>query len=174
VAETLIRFLAGERFIPDSVIVLQLLIWFLPFSFINQVTQYVLIAIHQQRALTRAFVMGVMFNLITNLIFVPYFGYRAAAITTILSEWVLLIPFYALIREHLGVVPWLDIVWRPSVAAAVMGLSLWLMGGANFWLLALVGVVVYGATLSLIGGLTQTDMPVLWRATPLRRWLGRE
>jgi O-antigen/teichoic acid export membrane protein len=38
VAHELIMFLAGEKFVPDSVIVLQLLIWFLPFSFINQVT----------------------------------------------------------------------------------------------------------------------------------------
>jgi O-antigen/teichoic acid export membrane protein len=103
VARELILFLAGERFIPDSVIVLQLLIWFLPFSFINQVTQYVLIAINQQRQLTRAFVIGVLFNTITNLIFIPLYGYRAAAITTILSEWSLLIPFYLLADSILPV-----------------------------------------------------------------------
>lgn len=168
VAYELILFLAGERFIPDSVIVLQLLIWFLPFSFINQVTQYVLIAVNQQRALTRAFVIGVLFNLITNLIFVPLYGYQAAAITTILSEWALLIPFYQLVRRHLCPVPWLDIVWRPTVAGGIMGLTLWGLGDMNFLLTVIIASLVYGTALLLVGGLRQPDMAVLWQAIPRR------
>jgi O-antigen/teichoic acid export membrane protein len=169
VARELIFFLAGERFLPDSMIVLQLLIWFLPFSFINQVTQYVLIAINQQRHLTRAFIIGVLFNLITNLIFIPLYGYRAAAVTTILSEWALLIPFYLLVRRHLCVVPWFDIVWRPTLAAAAMGGVLYLLGDINFLLTILVGGVTYLVVLALVGGLTQPDMPMLWRAVPWER-----
>jgi O-antigen/teichoic acid export membrane protein len=176
VARELILFLAGESFLPDSAIVLQILIWFLPFSFINQVTQYVLIAIHQQRHLTRAFIIGVLFNLIANLIFIPLYGYRAAAVTTILSEWALLIPFYLLIRRHLCPVPWFDVAWRPAVAAAVMGTSLWLLGDVNFLATVAVAGMVYPAALALVGGLTQRDMDVIWRAIPvgrLRRKLGR-
>jgi O-antigen/teichoic acid export membrane protein len=167
VARELILFLAGERFLPDSMIVLQLLIWFLPFSFINQVTQYVLIAINQQRHLTRAFVIGVLFNLITNLIFIPFYGYRAAAVTTIFSEWVLLIPFYLLIRKNLCTVPWFDVVWRPTVAAAVMGGALWLIGDVNFLATVAVAGVTYLAALALVGGLKQPDMSIVWRAVPI-------
>jgi O-antigen/teichoic acid export membrane protein len=169
VARELILFLAGERFLPDSMIVLQLLIWFLPFSFINQVTQYVLIAINQQRHLTRAFIIGVLFNLITNLIFIPFYGYRAAAVTTIFSEWVLLIPFYLLVRKNLCTVPWFDVVWRPSVAAAVMGVVLWLVGDVNFLVKVVVAGVTYLTALTLVGGLKQPDMAVVWRAIPLSR-----
>ena len=169
VARELILFLAGERFLPDSVIVLQLLIWFLPFSFINQVTQYVLIAINQQRHLTRAFIIGVLFNLVANLIFIPMYGYRAAAITTVLSEWALLIPFYLLVRKNLCTVPWFDVAWRPAVAAAVMGATLWLIGDINFLATITVAGVVYLAALALVGGLTQQDMAVIWRALPLGR-----
>ena len=123
-------------------IVLQLLIWFLPFSFINQVTQYVLIALNLQRHLTRAFIIGVLFNLLANLIFIPLYGYRAAAIITVFSEWALLIPFYILVRKNLCTVPWFDVTWRPTLAAAVMGAALWLIGDVNF----LVKVVVAGVT----------------------------
>lgn len=168
VAEELILFLAGERFVPDSVIVLQLLIWFLPFSFINQVTQYVLIAINQQRQLTRAFIIGVLFNTITNLIFIPMYGYQAAAITTILSEWSLLIPFYLMIRKNLCVVPWLDISWRPIAAAAMMGLSLWFVGDINFLATLILGSAIYGIGLAAVGGFMQQDMAILWRAIPLK------
>jgi O-antigen/teichoic acid export membrane protein len=176
VARELILFLAGESFLPDSAIVLQILIWFLPFSFINQVTQYVLIAINQQRHLTRAFIIGVLFNLITNLIFIPLYGYRAAAITTILSEWALLIPFYLLVRKNLCTVPWFDVAWRPTVAATIMGGSLWLIGDVNFLVTLAVGGIVYLVALALVGGLTQPDMGVVWRAVPagrLRRKTGQ-
>ncbi len=169
VARELILFLAGERFLPDSMIVLQILIWFLPFSFINQVTQYVLIAVNQQRHLTRAFIIGVLFNLVTNLIFIPLYGYRAAAVTTILSEWALLIPFYRLVRANLCTVPWLDVVWRPAAAAGVMGAVLWLIGDVNFLLTVLVAGGVYFAVLAAVGGLRQPDMHVVWRAIPVRR-----
>ncbi|RMF00476.1 MAG: flippase [Chloroflexi bacterium] len=169
VAHELILFLAGREFVPDSVIVLQLLIWFLPFSFINQVTQYVLIAINQQRALTRAFVIGVVFNTVTNLMFIPLYGYRAAAVTTILSEWALLIPFYLLVRKHLCTVPWFDVAWRPTAAAAVMAGVLWLVGDLNFFVTVLLAAGVYLASLAAVGGLTQQDMAVVWRALPLRR-----
>ncbi|MCB0178237.1 MAG: oligosaccharide flippase family protein [Anaerolineae bacterium] len=169
VAEELILFLAGPSFVPDSVIVLQLLIWFLPFSFINQVTQYVLIAINQQRQLTRAFIIGVLFNTITNLIFIPLYGYRAAAITTILSEWSLLIPFYLMVRQNLCVVPWFDVTWRPAAASAVMGLALWLVGDINFFATMTLGGVIYLAMLAILGGLAQQDMAILWRAIPIEK-----
>jgi O-antigen/teichoic acid export membrane protein len=169
VAYELILFLAGEGFLPDSMIVLQLLIWFLPFSFINQVTQYVLIAINQQRHLTRAFVIGVIFNLVANLIFIPIYGYRAAAVTTILSEWALLIPFYILVRKNLCTVPWFDIAWRPAVAAGIMGTVLWFIDDLNFFVTVAIGGVTYLLALLLVGGLTQQDMDVIWRAVPLGR-----
>jgi len=169
VAKELILFLAGEQFLPDSVIVLQLLIWFLPFSFINQVTQYVLIAINQQRQLTTAFIIGVLFNTITNLIFIPIYGYRAAAITTIVSEWSLLIPFYILVRKHLCTVPWFDVAWRPTVAAAVMGGVLWFIGDVSFLVTLVLGGTTYLVVLAGVGGLNQQDMGVLWRALPLGR-----
>jgi O-antigen/teichoic acid export membrane protein len=128
----------------------------------------VLIAINQQRALTTAFIIGVLFNTITNLIFIPLYGYQAAAITTILSEWSLLIPFYILIRRHLCTVPWLDVTWRPTVAAGIMGLGLWSIGDANFFLTVTAGTFIYIVSLALVGGLNQTDMDVLWRAIPMR------
>jgi len=57
IAQGLIVLLGGGEYLPHSAIALQILIWFCP-SFVNSVTQYVLIAIDQQRFLTKAFVIG--------------------------------------------------------------------------------------------------------------------
>ncbi|HXV97841.1 MAG TPA: flippase, partial [Anaerolineae bacterium] len=173
IAHDLILILGGEQFIPDSVIVLQLLIWFLPFSFVNQVTQYVLIAINQQRFLTKAFIIGVTFNVVANLILIPRYGYRAAAITTILSEWALLLPFYYAVRKNLCPVPWFDVFWRPTVAGAVMGAVLWPIRDWGTLLILPIGAGVYLIALGLVGGYRQPDMDLIWRAVPLRRWRER-
>jgi O-antigen/teichoic acid export membrane protein len=169
IARELILILGGSQYLPDSMIALQLLIWFLPFSFINQVTHYVLIAIDQQRFLTKAFIIGVTFNVVANLILIPRYGYQAAAVTTVFSEWALLIPFYYSIRKNLCHVPWLSIAWRPTLAAAVMGGVLWLLQGANALILVAVAGVVYGSVLALVGGFSQPDMAMVWQLIPLDR-----
>ncbi len=169
IARELILILGGSEYLPDSMIALQLLIWFLPFSFINQVTHYVLIAIDQQRFLTKAFLIGVTFNIVVNLFLIPRYGYRAAAITTIFSEWALLLPFYYAVRKHLCHVPWINIAWRPVVASSVMGAVLWLIQDINALILVAIAGMVYIAVLALIGGLNQPDMGLVWRIIPLDR-----
>jgi O-antigen/teichoic acid export membrane protein len=154
-------------------IALQILIWFLPFSFVNSVTQYVLIAIDQQRFLTRAFLIGVSFNIVANLLVIPVFSYKGAAVVTVLSEFALLIPFYYSIRKHLGHLPWVSLFWRPTVASAVMAAVMWLLGGIPWLLLIPVGGAVYLVVLALIGGFRQPDMDLLGRLLPLERLRAR-
>jgi O-antigen/teichoic acid export membrane protein len=169
IAEELILLLAGHAYLPDSAIALQIIIWFLPFSFVNSVTQYVLIAIDQQRFLTWAFLIGVTFNIVANLIFIPTFSYKGAAVVTVFSELVLLIPFYYSIRKHLGPLPWFSLCWQPAVAAAAMGLAMWLLRGIPWILMIPVGGVVYVIVLALIGGFRQTDMHLLRGILPVSR-----
>ncbi len=169
IARGLMLLLGGAQYLPDSQIALQLLIWFLPFSFINSVTQYVLIAIDEQRFLTRAFIIGVTFNLVANLIAIPMFGYQGAAVVTVLSELVLLAPFYYSVRKHLGPLPWASLFWRPVVASLAMGSVMWLLRGLWWPLLIPIGGAVYGVVLFLVGGFRQPDMDVIWRLISLGR-----
>ncbi len=173
IARGLILVLGGGDYLPDSMIALQILIGFLPLSFINSVTQYVLIALDQQRFLTKAFLIGVSFNVVANLVAIPLFSYKGAAVVTILSELALLIPFYYAVRKHLGALPWLSLFWQPVVAAAVMAGVLWLLRGIPWLLLIPVGGGVYLVVLALIGGFRQPDMDLLRRLIPADRFGAR-
>lgn len=173
IARDLILLLGGAEYLPHSMIALQLLIGFLPFSYVNSVTQYVLIAIDEQRFLTKAFVIGVTFNLVANLIFIPPFGYQAAAIITILSELALLVPFYYCVRKNLGPLPWLSIVWQPALASALMAAALWLARESGPLLLVPLGVIVYGAALVALGTFRDPDMKVILQLVPVERLLSR-
>jgi O-antigen/teichoic acid export membrane protein len=171
-ATPLIRILGGSAFLPDSAIALRILIWSIPVGFVNSVTQYVLIAVGQQRFLTRAFIIGVAFNLVANLIFIPQYGYQAAAVVTILSEFSLLFPFYYAVRRHVAPLPWVDLLWRQVVAAAVMAaVSLALMSRSE-WLAATLGVVVYLIMLVILGTFRNADMARIWQAMPFGRRSG--
>jgi O-antigen/teichoic acid export membrane protein len=117
---TLIGLLAGDEFLPHGAIALTLMVWSIPVGWINSVTNYVLIAIGQQRALTRAFIIGLTFNVAANLIFIPIYGYAAAAVITILSEIVEGLPFYLTLHRTLAPIPWFSILWRPALSAAAM------------------------------------------------------
>jgi O-antigen/teichoic acid export membrane protein len=120
---------AGD-YLPASANALAILAWFLPLSFANGLLQYVLIAVNQQRAITRAFVVGAAFNLLANLLLVPLFSrylmlpewslYAASAVT-LLSEIVLLLVFWPILRRERLSPPLLALAWRPAAASLLMG-----------------------------------------------------
>ncbi len=184
-AEPLIYILGGAEFlhVPESVellgrtvsyrggsaLALQVIIWSVPIGFVNSVTQYVLIAVDQQRYLTKAFVLGVVFNVVGNLLLIPRFGYIGAAVVTILSEFSLLVPFYWSVRRHVGRVPWLGLAWRPILATGVMGGVIWgvLNLGGDRLLAVILGWGVYLGALILLGGFQGEEMAILARALPL-------
>ncbi len=169
VAHDLVKIFGGDAYLPHSAIALQVLIWFLPFSFINSVTHYVLIALNQQRYLTKAFIIGVLFNVIANFAAIPPLSYVGASLVTILSEIALLVPFYIGVRRHLATVPFFSIVWRPAVAAAAMGVALW-------WLTARIGLLpaipaaggLYIALLLTLGALGEDERALLRQLVPAR------
>jgi O-antigen/teichoic acid export membrane protein len=152
-AEQLVQLVARDRsheYLPHAAIALMILIWFLPLSFVNGLFQYVLIAGGRQKRVTVAFVLAASFNVVANLLFIPRYDYLAAAVTTVLSEVVLLAPFaYGLAQQ--GVLPPLrSAAWRPLLAALAMGAVLYPLGFLGLLSIPL-GGAVYLATLALLG-----------------------
>jgi len=172
-AEPLIQILGGAQYLPDSAIALRLLILSIPIGFANSVTQYVLIAIDQQRFLTKAFAIGVAFNLVANLIFIPKYGYRAAALILIPSELALLIPFSLRVKRHVAPIPWLDILWRPVISALIMAVVAYLLSGVSEFLAAIAGFVAGGGVLVLLGGFRHPDFDLFREALRRDRLLAR-
>jgi O-antigen/teichoic acid export membrane protein len=167
-AEGIILVVGGQAYLPHAAIALRLLIWSVPFGFINSVTQYVLIAIDKQRFLTGAFVVGAGFNLVANLLLIPTFSYQAAALTTIMSEIVLLLPFYYGVRKHLTAVPWVSLTWRPVLSSLLTGALLWLLQNVTFLVLIPLSLAVYVGSLVVTGTFTPEDIALLKRLLPGR------
>lgn len=166
VAYDLIAFLGGPAYLPGGALALQILIWFLPFSYINGLTQYVLIAIDKQRSITGAVVVAAVVNLALNLLLIPFFGYQASAAITIITELVLLVPFSLIMWRALGQgsVPLVATAWRPVLASGVMLialLGLLSLGINQFGIIILVGAAVYLLMLLLTRAFTRQDLALL-------------
>nr|MBC8262625.1 polysaccharide biosynthesis C-terminal domain-containing protein [Anaerolineales bacterium] len=157
-AEPLVYLLGGSQYLPDSRIALQLMIWSIPIGFINSVTHYVLIALNQQRFLTRAFAIGLAFTVVANVVFIPIYSYQASALIHLFSELVLLLPFYYCLRKHLAPVSWGRLLWRPALAAALMGGLLGLLRDASLLLTVPLGGVVYLLALILMGTFSEEEI----------------
>lgn len=140
---------------------LTILVWFLPFSFVNSLTQYVLIAVNQQGFLTRAFIIGAVFNIMANLALIPRFGYSGAAFTTVVSEIVLMLPFMYAVWRHVGIVPFVRISWRPALASGLMGVVVWWLRPLNMAAPVMAGGLVYVGALLALKTFNQEDKALL-------------
>jgi O-antigen/teichoic acid export membrane protein len=177
-ATPLIRILGGAAYLPDSALALQIMVWSIPIGWVNSVTQYVLISVNQQRFLTRAFIIGVAFTGIANLLLVPRFGYAASAALLTPAELALFIPFAWAVRRHVTPMPWLKLGGGPLLAAAVyVGVTWGLERAGVSTLLALVpGFGAYIVALIVLGvfrsedfGLLRARLPRLGRSATMPR-----
>jgi O-antigen/teichoic acid export membrane protein len=165
-APFLIGVLGGPEFLPHGAIALRLVIWSIPIGWINSVTNYTLIALGLERVQVRAFLVGVTFNFVANLLLLPLYSYRAAAVTTIAAEVVLLAVFSIYLRRGMPHVQWLQLLWRPALATAVMG-AVMAAGALLHPLLGLVtGLAVYPLALGLLGALGPEERLILSSLLP--------
>lgn len=157
----LILVLGGSEYLPDAGYILRVMIWYMPFGFVNSVTQYVLIALDQQRFLTRAFAIGLVFNVLANLVLIRRFGYMASAGVAILSELVLFIPFWVGIRRNLKDVPFLRLAWRQVAAALPMSALLVVLPHRYAPLSLSAGMLLYLVALRVLHAFDAQESAVL-------------
>lgn len=168
-APLLIRILGGSTFLPDAADTLRLLIWFAPLHYLNGITQYAIIAVDRQRDIAPAYIAATVFNISANLVAIPLFGYRAAAVTTILTEIVLLVLLRRSVTRHLGVVDWSVLLWRPLLAAATGCLVGVLVRNISWVLLFPLALVTYGIALFAFGVVRSQELTLLRPLLPRLR-----
>ena len=157
----MVLILGGPEYLPGAMIALRLMAWSMPIGWINSITQYVLIAVDQQRYLTRAYMLGFAFSLISNLVLMPRFGYPASAVLHIFSELILFVPFLIGLRRQLGTIGWRGILGKPLLSAAISA-----AGAALVWPLGravALGVVLitYPFLVWVFGIITEDEQTLL-------------
>jgi O-antigen/teichoic acid export membrane protein len=141
---------------------LRIVIWVVPLMYTSEFLGYAVLIDNQERRVARAVVISTALNVLLNLAIVPIFGFVAAAVTTVVTEAVLVGQYAWLLRGRLRALPLGQILVRPMLAAIGMGaLVAWLPGDWVVWTRVLAGGVAYGALSVAMGLLTRSDLTFL-------------
>ena len=120
-APEMVMVLGGSAYLPGAAVALRLMAWSMPIGWINSITQYALIALDRQRYLTRAYVLGFAFSVLSNLWLMPRLGAAGSAALHICAEAVLLVPFALGVRRYMGGIEWWEMLGKPLLAALLVG-----------------------------------------------------
>ncbi|MDP6348887.1 MAG: flippase [Chloroflexota bacterium] len=133
----------GDAFLPEAGDVLVVLMWVLPFAYLNGLLQYVLISSDRLRSITVAFTLASTFNIALNLVLIPCVGVIGAAYATVTSELVLLGLYVLALRGGTLLLAPLLAAIRPVAGAALMLAPALLLRDAGWVLAAAAAGVAY-------------------------------
>jgi len=119
VADQLVQLLYGGDYQPAGAGLRILLIGFL-FTFLHFVLYAVLISIDQQSTLARMSLIGLVFNIIANLLLIPRYGLIGAAGATVASEFLIFFSGYKFLNRTYGNTGITSMLWRPVLASALL------------------------------------------------------
>jgi len=162
VAPELIALLFGPDF-GAAVPLLVVLLPVLPLRFVNLTTGAALSALDRQPRRTRAILVIASFNLILNVLMVPYWGALGAAIATVIAEVALLIWLGTALTGAVHGVGWLSGVWRSLPGLLAMAGIVWLTGAAHVGVQIAAGAAVFAAAAWLMRAVTGEDLRRLLR-----------
>lgn len=147
-APGIIRLIGGAGF-SESAPVLKLLAAAMVFIFFGNFFTNVIIAGSLQKKLMGILLACAIFNVSLNLILIPRFSYIGAAVTSSLTEGLVVLLSCFVAWKYLKYFPSLVKFFPILVSGAGMAAIFFFFGGMNFFLLAVMGVITYALLLWL-------------------------
>ena len=136
-ASPIINLIYGEIF-KESVLPFQILIFSTALIYVSTIYAHSLQIGNKQKTHLLGMGLGALINIILNIILIPYYGLIAAAITTLATEFFILIFMYVNFSKIIKL-PVLKYVYKPLIASLCMFLLLYFLGQVNLFLLLILG-----------------------------------
>lgn len=165
-APNIIRFVAGSDFLSaytvtlfgyhiTAPIIFQILLFAVVASYFANLFGPIIIAINKQKSLIMPAVYASILNVILNVIFIPRFGYLAAALITVITEVFILMYWHKLTYKYFSYLPKFDNLLKIMLAGFVMIIGLFFLRNVNLILALLIGTVIYLTGLYLLKVITR-------------------
>jgi len=152
--------LIGGKDFTASAQVLQILVFAIGLIFLGSLFGNSIIALNKQKIAAWIYFGGMIFNIVTNLIFIPKYSYLGAAMTTVFTELLVIILMVWLIYKSIHYFPSFKIL-KPLLAGAIMGIFIYFFQSWNIFLLICLAILIYGIILYLIKGITKREILML-------------
>ena len=158
-AEPIVVLVAGRDF-SLSAAVLQILSFAIGLIFLGNLWGNSIIALNKQKSGAWIYFAGMIFNIVTNLIFIPKYRYLGAAATTLATEFLVTILMMILIHRTINYSPKFNI-FKPIFAGIFMAVFLWIFKDWNIFILVGLGIIIYFVVLYLIKGIKKEEIMLL-------------
>ncbi len=135
-AKPIIYFISDAEFVSGNVydygsdFAIKMLMFAMFFSFVNTLFGFILVVLNKQIKLMYFNAAAVIFNLVGNILVIPLWGFRGAAMTSVLSAGLILILTYFASQKLLGFHLAIKTLFRTFISTLVMGIVIYF--GFNF------------------------------------------
>ena len=162
IANKVIILIYGDQFI-GAVIALQILIWSCVLIFTRSPFERLLESTNRQLSITKIFIIGVIFNVILNLIFIPKYSYIGAGVITVLTDALVLSLLIFITRDfkilvskkiHINIL-------KILIASLIMGVILKYLSNLNVFILIILGTIIYSILLVLFKILDDEEILII-------------
>ncbi|NYB26596.1 MAG: flippase [Methanobacteriaceae archaeon] len=166
-AEPIILLLFKSEYIP-SILTLQLVVWVLPFIFVNYIQGSLLTAMNRQVTVLKITAASLVLNVGMNLALIPTYSYLGAALATVITEiFSVALSFYVL-STLVARVEVHKVIFKPGIACLVMALFI-LLVQTNLFLEIAISAVIYFAVLIALKGFTPDDYDLFRQILNIKR-----
>lgn len=159
-AMPIVKLIGGNNFI-ESAPVLRILSFAVGLIFLGSLFGNSIIALNKQKIGAWIYFGGMIFNIVTNLIFIPKYRYLGAAGTTVATEFLVTFLMIVLIYKTIHYFPSFRIVFKALIGGIVMGVFIWFFRGWNLFLLVGLGIAIYFGVLYFIKGIRKEEIALL-------------
>ena len=142
-SQDIIQFIYGIEY-DNASSVLSILIWTVSLLFINGACSTLLNASHKEVTVTKIYGIAALFNIILNLFMIPKFTYNGAAMSTVLTDLLILLIFAYIIRRmgiKLDKKLYSDVM-KIIIGSSILAIALYFLN-LNMWVAIPVGIIIY-------------------------------
>ena len=163
VSDKIIQLIGGDKGFIDSPAVLNILMIALGFIFFGALFSNIIIAANKQKRLAQIYFVGMVFNIVTNFIFIPQYSYFGAAATTVATELLVTSLMVIVIYKSLKYLPSFAIIFKAVLASIVMAFILYYFRNLSIFILVFLGGIVYLLIVYFIGGVSKEEVEKLMK-----------
>lgn len=155
----IILLLYSPAYLP-SVPALQILIWTVPIMFLTYLWGTMFVAIDRQDIVLKITFIGMIFNILVNLILIPIYGFMGAAFVTVVTEiigFILLFYYSSILICKLNLKKYMV---KPALATLITSVLVFKLD-INIFLIVIIASVVYLALLIAFKTFSPQDIDII-------------
>lgn len=162
-SDRIIAKIYGPEFV-EAAAALKVLIWGGALMFLNPVTSSTLVSNGREKLVTALIGIGIMINVVLNLLLIPPHGHVGASLATVATEaWVFVISLYIISKQYFKL-PLKDAALKPIAATIAMAIFIVSFTYLRLYLLIFIGAILYFLILVGVKGISEEDFKLIRKA----------